>query len=603
MGIDTLDIAPGLSLDADYFAGASAALLGKRGAGKTYACRVLAECLFDAGVQTVVIDPMGTFWGLRASTSGDEGGIPIPVFGGEHGDAPLEPASGALMADLVVEEGLSMVLDLSGFGSRTQERIFVAGFLDRLYRTNRDLVHLIVDEADLFAPQKPRREDAHLLVTMENIVRRGRNRGIGITMASQRAAVLNKDVLTQIDALVALRVAAPQDRDAISEWVRGQGDEETWSRIAPSLPGLANGECWWWIPEHALLQQVQVRKTRTFDSSPTRKRGESGRAPKALADVDLDAISGRIAATIERAKATDPRELTKRIRELEKTLAGRATSGPHPAPEPEVVKIPVLDDALVARLEGAVSLLTTARDAAEAAAGDLLQRARQAAEDFGRSADRITEAADAIAATLTSARNTTTESARAERPARAGTQTPQASAAAARPRAEAPIHTGVTPARQRLLDALRSLENIGVTPAGRTQLALWAGVSPKSSSFTNNLGGLRTAGFIDYPSAGSVALTGDGRALAAPVDQMLTDEDLHHKVQGLVTPSRWRILEALIAAYPDAVSRDVLAEAAGMSASSSSFTNNLGALRSLGLLDYPSPGHVVATGILFVDGS
>lgn len=31
---------------------------------------------------------------------------------------------------------------------------------------------------------------------MENIVRRGRNKAIGITNASQRAAVLNKDVLT-----------------------------------------------------------------------------------------------------------------------------------------------------------------------------------------------------------------------------------------------------------------------------------------------------------------------------------------------------------------------------------------------------------------------
>lgn len=183
MPTNTLPIAPNLTLDADYIAGSSVALLGKRGAGKTYCARVLAESLHDAHVPLVIIDPMGVFWGLRAGADGDSEGLPIPVFGGDHSDVPLEPTAGSLMADLVVEEGLSMVLDLSGFGSRTQERTFVAQFLDRLYRTNRDdLVHLIVDEADLFAPQKPRREDAHLLVTMENIVRRGRNRGIGCTM-------------------------------------------------------------------------------------------------------------------------------------------------------------------------------------------------------------------------------------------------------------------------------------------------------------------------------------------------------------------------------------------------------------------------------------
>lgn len=35
---------------------------------------------------------------------------------------------------------------------------------------------------------------------------------------------------------------------------------------------------------------------------------------------------------------------------------------------------------------------------------------------------------------------------------------------------------------------------------------------------------------------------------------------------------------------------------------SSGFTNNLGRLRSLGLIDYPQPRQVVATPVLFLDG-
>lgn len=583
----TVKVAPGLALDADYVAGASFALLGKRGAGKTYACRVLAESLFDAHVQTVIVDPMGVFWGLRASADGEGEGLPIPVFGGQHGDAPLESSAGALMADLVVQERLSMILDLSGFGSRTQERSFAAAFLDRLYRTNRDLVHLIVDEADLFAPQKPRGEDTHLLVTMENIVRRGRNKAIGITMASQRAAVLNKDVLTQIDGLVALRVAAPQDRDAIRDWVRGQGDEETWQKIAPSLPRLANGQSWWWIPEKGVLKQVQVRRTRTYDSSPTRTRGEASRAPKTFADVDLEAISGRIAATIERAKATDPRELTRRIRQLEKELAAR------PEAEPQVVEVPVpvLDETMVSQL---------VRASAEAA---------QTEHDLNETATMFFETVNDLARAVDKLRaGPAAASAAPPRPVAVLRQgDPPDSVAALReafpgaaPEPPATHEGAFTSARRRILDALAELESIGITQPSKKQLALWVGVSFKSSGYTNNLGALRSAGLIDYPGPGTASLTDEGRALGRAGEALTDDSELHERIRSLVGGARWRILESLIGIFPDSMSRAALADAAGASVVSSGYTNNLGSLRSLGLIDYPGPGRVAATDILFL---
>ena len=46
--------------------------------------------------------------------------------------------------------------------------------------------------------------------------------------------------------------------------------------------------------------------------------------------------------------------------------------------------------------------------------------------------------------------------------------------------------------------------------------------------------------------------------------------------------------------------RDELAEAADASSSSSTFTNSLGFLRGIGLLDYPTTGEVAASGNLFV---
>jgi helicase HerA-like protein len=584
--VTALHVAPGLKLDADYIGGGTLALLAKKGAGKSYTARVLAEEMWKAKIPFVFIDPMGTSWGLRAGADGDvTGGLPVPIFGGEkHADAPLERTGGALMADLVVDEGVSMILDLSALGTRSAERQFAHDFFDRLYRSNRELVHLLVDEADLFAPQKPQPGDAPLLGVTENIVRRGRNRGIGITLITQRPAVLNKDVLTQVDGLVAMRIVGKQDREAINEWVKGHGDQEAAAAVQGTLAGLGNGECWWWIPELDILKRVQVRQSETFDSSPTKRIGESRREPKSLAEIDMGAIATKMEATIERAKADDPKELRKRIAELERDLKKRPT-------EEVVREVPIeiekpVFNGEIERLEevtGAVTLwVTTIEQWREELLGAVNKVAAVVAEAKGVSN-----------ATLAPARPATRPEP-APRPARAQ---PRSTAAPA-DEADTP---GVTPAKQRLLDALAALEAIGVTQAHKTQLALFAKASPKSSAYSNNLGALRTAGLVDYPVPAHVALTASGRAIADPGTVPTTDAELWSFVRGLVGPAKARILDSLIAEFPNAIDRDELAIRAGASTSSSAYSNNLGSLRSLGLIDYPTRGMVVAEPILFIE--
>lgn len=155
------------------------------------------------------------------------------------------------------------------------------------------------------------------------------------------------------------------------------------------------------IPEKGVLKQVQVRKTRTFDSSPTRKRGHSSRTPKTFADVNLDAISGQIAATIERAKATDPRELTRRIRELEKALATRAATPGQP--EPEVIEVPVLNEALVTRLEAVTTTLSHTRATTDTALAGLLQHIQQTVEEYRDQTRQMAEVGEAITSALATA--------------------------------------------------------------------------------------------------------------------------------------------------------------------------------------------------------
>jgi len=56
----------------------------------------------------------------------------------------------------------------------------------------------------------------------------------------------------------------------------------------------------------------------------------------------------------------------------------------------------------------------------------------------------------------------------------------------------------------------------------------------------------------------------------------------------------------LIGVYPASLTRAQLATAVDASAGSSTFENNLGALRSFGVIDYPEQGRVVALSVLFL---
>src|SRR5438105_7183622 len=107
-----LPVSPELSLPLEVVT-ETLGILARKRVGKSNAAVVLAEEMFDAGLPWVAIDPKGDWWGVRASGDGKGPGLPVVVFGGEHGDVPLDPGAGALIADLVVEQRLTCVLDIS----------------------------------------------------------------------------------------------------------------------------------------------------------------------------------------------------------------------------------------------------------------------------------------------------------------------------------------------------------------------------------------------------------------------------------------------------------------------------------------------------------
>lgn len=185
--------------------------------------------------QVLVVDPTGAWYGIRSSADGEQPGFEFVIFGGEHADVPLEDTAGELVATTIVEQGFSAVLDLSLFRKAQLQR-FMAPFLETLYRLNRNAMLLVVDEADTVAPQKPFGEEARTLGAMQDVVRRGRIRGIGCVMFTQRPQVLNKDVLTQADMLIAAHVAPQRHGRG-----KGVGDHARSRRSAGAQPGPWHG--------------------------------------------------------------------------------------------------------------------------------------------------------------------------------------------------------------------------------------------------------------------------------------------------------------------------------------------------------------------------
>jgi hypothetical protein len=74
---------------------------------------VFVEQLYALGQQVLILDPKGDWWDIRSSANGQGPGLPIVIIGGEHGDLPLEVQAREELARFVVEERVSVLLDLS----------------------------------------------------------------------------------------------------------------------------------------------------------------------------------------------------------------------------------------------------------------------------------------------------------------------------------------------------------------------------------------------------------------------------------------------------------------------------------------------------------
>lgn len=405
-----LQIAKTLALPIDA-ATQTFAFIARKGAGKTYTAGKLVELLADAGVQVVILDTVGNWYGLRLAADGKGKGLDIPVLGGLRGDIPLDPAGGALIADIVVDTGRSLVLDASQWSKADRQR-FAAAFGERLWLRKKSErhpspVHLVLEESQLIIPQDVRGDTARMFGVFEEIIRLGRNYGIGVSMITQRPQSVNKEVLNMAECLFVGQVNGPQERDALKKWMTQQGGDV---KLVEELPKLPIGTFYVWSPQWLqLLERVEILAKRTYDASATPKVGDK-RVQRDLQPLDLSALQEKMAATIEKAKADDPRELKRQIQALQQEVAkfgnnraatsGFSTSNEHATAAKDAPKaLTDADRALIEKLASAIaartahvdgwlsSLEVTAAAAVQKAVADYMNEARSVIAKFATDLD------------------------------------------------------------------------------------------------------------------------------------------------------------------------------------------------------------------------
>lgn len=555
------------------------AIVGTAGSGKTYAALGACEHLLARHSRLIFVDPLGVAWGLRLCEDGKTASPFQPViFGGAHGDLPINEHAGALIGETVATMRESCIIDLSQLGTKAVERRFMLAFLTALYRcTNKEPVHLIIDEADMFAPQNVRDKDGEafkLLGMMETVVRRGRVRGFIPWLISQRPAVINKDVLSQADGLVAMKLTSFQDREHLGDWVEGQADKGEWKTMHAELATLQRGQGLLWIPGRAILSRVEFPPKATYDSSRTPKRGEKRRAAE-LKPIDLGALKERLATVETEAKASDPRALKAEIARLKAEAAkGQKT-------------IPVVPDRAYERTvegarkegfgEGYLQGWTDGHKAGFVVGVSLTNREMQ--KRLGGFVDVEYVAGIPPKVPQGTIRYQPVMPAPA---ARASTNSaPRA------PRSNGQDEGRPLGAERRPLAALASVYPAGMTEA---QWAVAAGLKRSGGTWGTYVSRLRTAGCIEHRDGlyfaseqGIADLGGDIPSMPPPGPALI--DFWVSKISGIGP-----MLRVLASVYPNRMSREQLAQELNMAASGGTFGTYISRLRSPGLIDVDRDG-------------
>jgi uncharacterized phosphosugar-binding protein len=598
---------------------------GGKGMGKTVFGAVLFEEMACIQQRVCLIDPVGRSWGLRYGADGKSPGLDILILGGRYGDIPIEPTGGAVVADLVADESVNTLIDISsrpdGQGWTHGERYrFMADYASRLYerqQIKRRPIFQIIDEAGRFAPEQIPKDAANIAAckgAIEQLVEWGRNAAIGVCLITQRSARMAKAVSELADCMVSFRTIGPNSVKAIMDWLGDNVPSKEQGTLLDQLRKLDRGEALIVSPGWLKFEGTgKIRMRQTFDSSATPKGGHvnvrGGRKP------DLVKYSQRMIETIEKAKANDPQALQQRIRELEKENKRLASAPPSAIirdkvhVQEKIVEKPVLRNKELDRMHHIQLQIQKAVDKLEGDVPILTEALRHGQEMIGE-IERLLKPAwqerlqkdGSLPPTKPDLRLVAAPASRMPKlPKNVVVKSPVATAPVPSPTIS---DNGDRKAGERILDAIAWWESVGVSAPSRAQVGMIAAVGYRGGYFDQVVSPLSAAGYITR-SGGVIRLTDAGRSLAKPPADIRTLDQYLAKIRQQVQPkATLKMFDALVQRFrqtlktPVEMTREELGEASQVGYAGGYFDQAISPLSKLELIAR-SGGRITSTDLLF----
>lgn len=531
-------------LDLDTLLRSNLLIQGASGSGKSWAFRRLLE---EAArhVPIAVIDPEGEFASLRERFDF--------VLAGPDGDTPVDLRSAKLLARKILELRTSIICDLSELSPLLRPQ-WVRDFLDELTNAPKSLwtdFLIAIDEAHEFAPEPDGKSGRHSVVSLASVIdiaAKGRKRGYGLVLATQRVSKLSKNAAAECKNKIVGQAVLSTDLD------RAAGDlgitRQQRAKFDAAMKVIEPGN-FWALGRAITKEPMQLRfgSVVTTHPEPGRRKNSKPVPPTKrilhmlpqLADLPKEA----------EAKAKTEADLRAEIAALKKELATKGT--------PQVE-----------RVETRVEVPTVPQDV------------RQHAKDAYRSLEELLRQIDVVAAQTRVVRQPTPvrPPQPAPRPATPRVQSAQQTERADLGRGERAVLVAI------------AQHGDGVT---REQLSVLTGF--KRSTRDAYVQRLRAAGYVDLVGL-KIAATEDGVAtLGDDYERLPTGDALRaHWMQRLPEGER-RILEILARAYPNAVDRERLSDDTGYARSSrDAYVQRLSARK---LVESIGRGEVRASGALF----
>lgn len=192
-----------VAVDAQELVTGRTCIIAQSGAGKSWSIAVICEQLLQARVGFCLIDTEGEYSSLR-----DRFHL-LWIGSGDDCDIDIERANLRELMHNAICSRTAVIFDVS----ETDMREKVTLLADLLYDLESGLKKpflLIVEEADKFIPQS-----GESIKKIEEISRRGRKRGLGMLVATQRPSLVTKNVLSQCNNQIIGKLSIENDLKAV----------------------------------------------------------------------------------------------------------------------------------------------------------------------------------------------------------------------------------------------------------------------------------------------------------------------------------------------------------------------------------------------------